>query len=135
MSKSSFAGSLSVSRDSTRTTSPSCTRPTPKGLKLLPVSSPMNGTTGGNPWVVQETSVPRCGSSTSDIAGLLQRGQRDCFGNVVAPHSSQVLPMSFGSSSGHVKTSAIGFCMGVTVVGNIYMLPPVETHLGFEAVD
>lgn len=41
-----------------------------------------------------------------------QRGHRDCAGKVVAPQAEQRLPMRWGSSAGHVKTSASGFCMG-----------------------
>src|SRR4051812_17633973 len=42
---------------------------------------------------------------------LLQRGQRDCAGNVAAPHAPHWAPISFGSSSGQVNTSAMGFCI------------------------
>ena len=46
---------------------------------------------------------------------VLHRGQRDCTGKVTAPQSSQRLPMSWGSSDGQVKTSAMGFCMRGTL--------------------
>ena len=46
---------------------------------------------------------------------VLHRGQRDCTGKVTAPHSSQRLPMSRGSSDGQVKTSAMGFDMRGTL--------------------
>jgi len=55
--------------------------------------------------VVHATSVPRRGSSSSEMFAPLHRGQRGWVGHVVAEQSSQRLPMSCGFSAGHVDTS------------------------------
>ena len=51
------------------------------------------------------------------MSGRPQRGQYDCRGKVTALHDSQRLPISCGSSAGHVETS------GARALGTV--LPPV----------
>src|SRR5262249_4315339 len=109
-----FSGSFSVRRASTRTSSPSSTRPTANGANVSAFWPPANSGLGRNSCVVHVTTVPRRGSNASDMSALLHRGQRDCRGHVVAPQLSHRLPTSWKFSSGQVDTSgASAFCTGV----------------------
>ena len=67
------------------------------------------GEGGGNSWVVHAHRRPRRDSRCSAISVDAQRGHESCAGNVTIPHAAHRLPISRGSSDGHVKTpSAIG---------------------------
>jgi len=108
---SSFAGSFSVRRPSTRMTSSSSTSPTPTGTNASPVG-PLCGAPGGKPRVVHATRVPCLGSSSSDVSPALHVGQRGWAGNAVAPQLPHRLPIKRGLSSGQVEMSgASAFCM------------------------